>query len=144
MGGACRTSKSAAQLIQDLVRKHEKIRPRKRPMCLFFRLFCGAVSIPTICIASNDNVMKNDGLERLNGSGRPYLKYYPGICLEWLRKAMKSLGQISRCPGRYSNPEPLECVSAALPLHQLAPISNCRWKHRIKMDLMKINFDVVT
>jgi hypothetical protein len=35
-------------------------------------------------------------------------RYYPGICLEGLRKTMKNLSQDSRSPGRDLNPGPLE------------------------------------
>jgi hypothetical protein len=37
------------------------------------------------------------------------LRYYPGICLEELRKTMKSLSQDSRSQGRDLNPGPPEC-----------------------------------
>jgi hypothetical protein len=34
----------------------------------------------------------------------PNLRYYPGICMEGLRKTTKSLTQAIRSPGRDSNP----------------------------------------
>jgi hypothetical protein len=35
----------------------------------------------------------------------PNLRYYPGICLEGLRKTMKCLNHNCLSPGRYFNPE---------------------------------------
>jgi hypothetical protein len=52
------------------------------------------------------------------GCGRksswPNLWYYPGICLEGLRKTMKNLSQNSRCPNRYLNPGPPEYEAGVL------------------------------
>jgi hypothetical protein len=46
------------------------------------------------------------------GCGRkrswPNLRYYPGICLEGLRKTTKNLSQDNRSPGRDLNPGPPE------------------------------------
>lgn len=56
---------------------------------------------------------------------------------------MKSLSQDGRCPDRGLNRALLECFSAALVLHQPAQIHQYRWKYKIKMDLIKINFDAV-
>jgi hypothetical protein len=39
---------------------------------------------------------------------RPYLRCYPGICLEELRKATENRDQDSRSPGLDLNPEPPE------------------------------------
>lgn len=36
----------------------------------------------------------------------PYLRYYPGICVEGVRKNHANLSQDSRSPGHDLNPEP--------------------------------------
>jgi hypothetical protein len=52
------------------------------------------------------------------GCGRkwswPNLKYYPGICLEGLRKATKTLSQDSRSASRDLNPGPSEYEAGVL------------------------------
>jgi hypothetical protein len=45
-------------------------------------------------------------------------RYYPGTCVEGLRKATKSGSQDSWCPGRHSNRTLRRYKSEALPLHQ--------------------------
>jgi hypothetical protein len=44
----------------------------------------------------------------------PNSRYYPGICLERLKKTMKTLSQDSRSPGRDLNPEPPEYEARVL------------------------------
>jgi hypothetical protein len=47
--------------------------------------------------------------KNVEGSGRgPVLRYYPGICLEGLRKTTKNLSQNNQFPGRDFNPGPPE------------------------------------
>jgi hypothetical protein len=46
--------------------------------------------------------------------------YYPGICLEMLRKTMKSLGQDNQWNDRDSTRQPPEYECTALPVHQAA------------------------
>jgi hypothetical protein len=60
----------------------------------------------------------------VGGSGRgPILKYYPGICLEGLRKTSKDIGQDSRCPGSDSNQASPEYMSEASPLEPNCSVS---------------------
>jgi hypothetical protein len=47
----------------------------------------------------------------------PNLRYYPGICLEGLRKTTKNLTQDNRSPGRDLNPGPPEYEAGVLPLN---------------------------
>jgi hypothetical protein len=44
----------------------------------------------------------------------PYFRYYPSICVEGLKKAMTSLSQDSRSPGRDWNSEPPEYEAGVL------------------------------
>jgi hypothetical protein len=52
-----------------------------------------------------------------------YSRYYPGICLEVLKKTKKSLGQDSRCPDRHSNPAPPEYKPRAFRSNIMLPFS---------------------
>jgi hypothetical protein len=54
------------------------------------------------------------------------LRYYPGICLDGLRKIMENLNHNSRYPGRDLNTRSPECGAGALP---------CRPRHSIETRL---------
>jgi hypothetical protein len=47
------------------------------------------------------------------------LRYYPGICVEGLRKTMKNLSQDSRSPGRDLNPGHPEYEAGVLTIRYL-------------------------
>jgi hypothetical protein len=56
----------------------------------------------------------------VEGNGRGLIvRYYPIICLEELRKAMKNLSQDSRSPGRDLNLGPPECEAGLLTTQSL-------------------------
>jgi hypothetical protein len=43
------------------------------------------------CMLSNDPIIVNDESEQMSEQPWPYLKYYPGIFMEGLRKTMRNL-----------------------------------------------------
>jgi hypothetical protein len=53
----------------------------------------------------------------------PTLRYYPGMCLEWLRESMKNVNKGSVCPGPDTKQAPSEHRPEALCFIQVA-----RWK----------------
>jgi hypothetical protein len=60
----------------------------------------------------------------VEGSGRGLiLKYYPGICLEELRKTSKNVSQDSQCPGRDSSQTLSDNMSEVLPLELTRSVS---------------------
>jgi hypothetical protein len=62
----------------------------------------------------------------------PILRYYPGICLEDLRKAMKNLSQDSQHPGQNSNWVPDGYKSGVLPSEPACSITT--WRVHLKWD----------
>jgi hypothetical protein len=51
-----------------------------------------------------------------------YLRYYPGLCLEGLRKTMKNFNECRRSPGRDFNPEPPEYRAGVLATQSLRSV----------------------
>jgi hypothetical protein len=64
-------------------------------------------SSKTQTIRSNEPIILEWWIGNDVGGGRGLMKvYYPGICLEGLRKTAENLSQNSRSPGRDLNPGP--------------------------------------
>ena len=85
-------------------------------------LFYGAACVSNY-IASDGRIIVNYELENIwKAAVVAYLRYYPDICLEELRKATQSLSHYSRCSGRDSNQTPPKYKSEMLLLEPTSSV----------------------
>jgi hypothetical protein len=80
---------------------------RRRMVIVFWPLKMGPIRCPEMSVNNYDTMPRNIPEERGD---------YPCTCAEGLRKTTKTLGEVSRWPGRDESRRPLEYQSGALPL----------------------------